>query len=200
MYKRFLLAVAFILISAALASAQTTGQTFERYNRWMVGGELIKRYNEDFGWGATGIYGRQFSEIIFLGIGVGVETHVRKDAPSSITIEKDGKTIERIFPPYNWMLSFPLYADLQINFSRNTAPFYAEVKAGLFADYRIRRVRGTESYNKISEGGSGIISGFAFGKRFALNNGDLLNISLGANCYLGAGPEVSAGLGITYGF
>ena len=51
MYKRFLLAVAFILISAALASAQTTGQTFERYNRWMVGGELIKRYNEDFGWG-----------------------------------------------------------------------------------------------------------------------------------------------------
>ena len=92
MNKRFLLAVAFILISAALASAQTTGQTFERYNRWMVGGELLKRYNEDFGWGATGIYGRQFSEIIFLGIGVGVETHVRKDAPSSITIEKDGKT------------------------------------------------------------------------------------------------------------
>ena len=200
MYKRFLLAVAFILISAALASAQTTGQTFERYNRWMVGGELIKRYNEDFGWGATGIYGRQFSEIIFLGIGVGVETHVRKDAPSSITIEKDGKTIERTFPQYKWMLSIPLYADLQINFSHSANPFYAEIKAGLFADYNIYRVRGTESHNELHKGNAGILSGIGVGKRFALNNGDQLNISLGANFYLGAGPEVSVGLGITYGF
>ncbi len=200
MYKRFLLVVAFILISATLASAQTTGQTFERYNRWMVGGEVIKRYNENFGWGVTGIYGRQFSEIVFLGVGLGIQTHARITEPGGVTIEKDGQTIERIFPPYKWMLSFPLYADLQINFSRNTAPFYAEVKAGLFADYSIRRVRGTESYNEISKGNSGIIGGFAIGKRFALKNGDQLNVSLGSDITVGFAPEMSAYIGVSYGF
>ncbi len=200
MYKRFIIAAIAFVLSAITASAQKTDSSFERHNRWMVGGSIIKNFYQDIGLGATGIYGRQFSEIVFLGVGFGMETHVRKTEESGVIIENNGNRIERIFPPYRWSFNIPVYADLQINFSRKKAPFYAEIKAGYRVEYNIRRVRGTESYDKLVPSNSGLLTGVGIGKRFILKNGDEINVNLGMDCILGFGPEMPVFLGIRYGF
>lgn len=43
----------------------------------MVGGEFVRNILHANGGGVTGIYGRQFSEIVFLGVGFGVDTYIR---------------------------------------------------------------------------------------------------------------------------
>ena len=71
MKRKIILAIAAIIASLSAASAQTTEETFQRHNRWMVGGEFVRNIMHANGFGVTGIYGRQFSEIVFLGAGFG---------------------------------------------------------------------------------------------------------------------------------
>ena len=75
MKRKIILAIAAIIASLSAASAQTTEETFQRHNRWMVGGEFVRNIFHANGFGVTGIYGRQFSEIVFLGAGFGVDTN-----------------------------------------------------------------------------------------------------------------------------
>lgn len=204
MYKRLILAVTAILVSATAMSAQTADGKFERHNRWMVGMDVVKSFWHDIGMGANGIYGRQFSETVFLGVGFEVQTHMKKTGKSMVEYDDgDGNHIVTIHPPYKWSLTFPIYADLQVDFSKSRSPFYVEVKAGGVTSFEILRVRGTENYNKVDWvplGETGIYAGIHLGKRFALNNGDEINISIGSDCILGWGFDIPISLGISYGF
>lgn len=204
MFKRLTLAVTAILISVAALSAQTADSTFERHNRWMIGADVVKSFWHDIGLGVNGIYGRQFSETVFLGVGFGAQTHMRKGGMSQVEYVDDaGNNIVKIDLPYKWAVAIPIYADLQVDFSENRSPFYVEVKAGGINSFEIRRVRGTESYNEVnwaSFGETGIYAGVHLGKRFALNNGDEINISIGGNCIIGWGFDVPVSLGVRYGF
>ena len=56
MKKKILFAVAAIIASLSAASAQTTEETFQRHNRWMVGGEFVRNIMHANGFGVTGIY------------------------------------------------------------------------------------------------------------------------------------------------
>ena len=198
------MAVTAILVSAATLSAQTADGKFKRHNRWMAGADVIKSFWHDIGMGATGIYGRQYSETVFLGVGFGMQTHMKKSGTTTVTYD-DGagnKTI-MTYPPYKWSLSFPLYADLQVDFSESRAPFYVEVKAGGIISFEILRVRGTENYNEMEWapfGETGIYAGIHMGKRFALNNGDEIDLSIGGDCILGWGFDIPVSLGVRYGF
>lgn len=71
MYKKFFVAVAAVILSAASLSAGNSD--FVRYNRWAVGADVMKSATCTFGVGVDAIYGRQFSEIIFLGVGFGAD-------------------------------------------------------------------------------------------------------------------------------
>lgn len=200
MHKRLIIIVAALLASAAAVS----GQTFERHNRWIVGGNVIKSFYHDIGMGVSGIYGRQYSETVFLGVGFGMNTHMTKNGTTTVSFtDKEGNTFVKTTLPYHWSVAVPVYADLQIDFSSRRSPFYAEVKAGCIITYEIERVRGTENYNNLEWtpfGETGILLGLHIGKRFALAKGGEINLSLGGDCIMGWGIDFPVSLGVSYGF
>ena len=202
MKRKIILAIAAIIASLSAASAQTSEETFQRHNRWMVGGEFVRNILHANGGGVTGIYGRQFSEIVFLGVGFGVDTYIYKAGKSTTTItDADGTQTVIIRPPYRYSFLVPVYADLQVNFSRRKSPFFGELKVGGAVQVDLERIRGTHNTNELELLGGGVLMGAAAGKRFALNNGDELSIFLDIDCILGPWyANVPVSLGIRYGF
>lgn len=202
MFRKIIVAATAILVSASAVSAQTTGSKFERHNRWMVGGEFVNNSNGDLGFGATGIYGRQFSQSVFLGIGFGLDTYISKDGEMSMTItDEAGNQTVKIFPPYNYSFLLPVYADLQVNLSHRKAPFFGEIKVGGAVDLSLTRIRGTHKTNSLNLGGGGILLGAGAGKRFVLRNEDEINVVLSVDCILWPWYiNLPVSLGIRYGF
>ena len=146
MNRKIILAVASIIVSLSAASAQTSERTFQRYNRWMVGGEFVRNIFHANGFGVTGIYGRQFSEIVFLGAGFGVDTFIYNGGKSTTTIiDADGTQTVIIRPPYRYSFLVPVYADLHVNFSRSRSPFFGELKVGGAVQVDLERIRGTHN-------------------------------------------------------
>ena len=179
MLKKVIVAVAAFLVSALAVSAQTSGPKFERYNRWMVGGDISYSTYGYPGIGAKAIYGRHFSEIIFLGVGFGTDMFIFKESETKITTTyPDGTKDVKIYLPYGYDFLVPVYADLQINFSRKRSPFFAELKLGAAVDMELERVRGTKRYNELFLWGGGALFGAAIGKRFALRNEGDIDVTL----------------------
>ena len=167
-------------IAILSASAQTSAPKYERHNKWMVGGEVAYNTNNHYGIGPKAIYGRQFSEIVFLGVGFGVDMYVYNQGEMSMTItHPDGTETIITQPPYAFDFLVPVYADLQVNLSRKRAPFFAEFKLGGALDFEIERVRGTNNTNKLDLWGGGILVGAAIGKRFALRSENEIDVTLG---------------------
>lgn len=168
----------------------------------MVGGEFVRNILHANGGGVTGIYRRQFSEIVFLGVGFGVDTYIYKAGKSTTTItDADGTQTVIIRPPYRYSFLVPVYADLQVNFSRRKSPFFGEFKVGGAVHMELERIRGTHNKNELDFWGGGVLMGAAAGKRFALNNDDELSLFLGIDCILGPWyANVPVSLGIRYGF
>ena len=202
MKRKIILAIAAIIASLSAASAQTSEETFQRHNRWMVGGEFVRNIFHANGFGVTGIYGRQFSEIVFLGAGFGVDTFIYNGGKSTTIItDADGTQTVIIRPPYRYSFLVPVYADLQVNFSRRKSPFFSEFKVGGAVHMELERIRGTHNKNELDFWGGGVLMGAAIGKRFALNNEDELSVFLGVDCILGPWyANVPVSLGIRYGF
>ena len=202
MKRKIILAIAAIIASLSAASAQTHEETFQRHNRWMVGGELARNIFMSNGLGASGIYGRQFSEIVFLGVGFGMDAYIHKAGESTtILTDADGNQTVIIRPPYRYSFLLPVYADLQVNFSRRKSPFFGELKLGAAVDLNLDRVRGTIDKNELELLGGGALLGAGIGKRFALKNEDELNVVLGIDCILGPFyANLPLSLGIRYGF
>ena len=168
----------------------------------MVGGEFVNNSNGDLGFGATGIYGRQFSQSVFLGVGFGLDTYISKDGEMSMTItDEAGNQTVKIFPPYNYSFLLPVYADLQVNLSHRRAPFFGEIKVGGAVDLSLTRIRGTHKTNSLNLGGGGILLGAGAGKRFVLKNEDEINVVLSVDCILWPWYiNLPVSLGIRYGF
>ena len=202
MKRKIILAIAAIIASLSAASAQTHEETFQRHNRWMVGGELARNIFMSNGLGASGIYGRQFSEIVFLGVGFGMDAYIHKAGESTtILTDADGNQTIIIRPPYRHSFLLPVYADLQLNFSRKASPFFAELKLGAAVDLNLDRIRGTIEKNELELMGGGALLGAGIGKRFALKNEDELNVVLGIDCILGPFyANLPLSVGIRYGF
>lgn len=198
MKKRIFIAIAILLTTAAALSAQK----FERHNRWMIGGEIGRNLDKGISVGAIGIYGRQYSELFFLGVGFGAQPYVSKKGQiTSIFENSNGNTFVSIVPPYRYKFYFPLYADMQINFSRKESPFFAEIKAGACVGFHLNRIRGTESSDELEMGMAGPLFGLGIGKRFALKNEGELNVVLGAEGIWGPYyMDMPVSLGIYYGF
>ena len=202
MYRKIIIAVAaFIMSAAALSAQEATKAKFKRYNRWMVGIDMIKDSRDAIGSGVTAVYGRQFSELIFLGVGFGTDMTIHNHGQSRVEItDKNGNTTIKEFGPYYYFL-FPVYADLQVNLSRRQSPFFAEFKAGAAVDTDLTRVRGTESYCTYEWAGGGVLLGSGVGKRFKLKNDDNIDIKIGVDCYLGPFyANIPITLGVRYGF
>ena len=198
MKRKIILAIAAIIASLSAASAQTSEETFQRHNRWMVGGEFVRNILHANGGGVTGIYGRQFSEIVFLGVGFGVDTYIYKAGKSTTTIT-DADGTQPVIIRYSFLV--PVYADLQVNFSRRKSPFFGEFKVGGAVHMELERIRGTHNKNELDFWGGGVLMGAAAGKRFALKNEDELNVVLGIDCILGPFyANLPLSLGIRYGF
>ena len=202
MKRKIILAIAAIIASLSAASAQTHEETFQRHNRWMVGGELARNIFMSNGLGASGIYGRQFSEIVFLGVGFGMDAYIYKAGESTtILTDADGNQTVIIRPPYRHSFLLPVYADLQVNFSRRESPFFGEFKLGAAVNLNLDRIRGTIDKNELELLGGGALLGAGIGKRFALNNEDELNVVLGIDCILGPFyANLPLSVGIRYGF
>ena len=202
MFRKIIVAVTAILVSASAVSAQTASRGYERHNRWMVGGEFVNNSNGDLGFGATGIYGRQFSQSVFLGVGFGLDTYISKDGEMSMTItDEAGNQTVKIFPPYNYSFLLPVYADLQVNLSHRKAPFFGEIKVGGAVDLSLTRIRGTHKTNSLNLGGGGILLGAGAGKRFVLRNEDEINVVLSVDCILWPWYiNLPISLGFRYGF
>ena len=202
MKRKIIIVIAAIIASLSAASAQTSEGTFQRHNRWMVGGELGRNLFMYNVLGASGIYGRQFSEIVFLGVGFGMDAYIHKGGESTtILTDADGNQTVIIRPPYRYSFMVPAYADLQVNFSRRKSPFFGELKLGAAADLNLDRVRGTIEKNELELIGGGALLGAGIGKRFALKNEDELNVVLGIDCILGPFyANLPLSLGIRYGF
>lgn len=201
MYRKILICAA-IALSAAAVSAQESSETkFKRHNRWMAGIEMVKASRDDIGIGVTAVYGRQFSEIIFLGVGFGTDlTFINSGEREEIFTDNEGNTIYRKYGKDNGFI-FPLYADLQINFSRRRSPFFAEFKAGLAFDAVLTHITGTEKYSTFDFGGGGVLLGSGVGKRFRLGNGDDIDVKIGVDCILGPFyANIPITLGVRYGF
>ena len=178
--KRILTIVCTMAIAVLSASAQTSAPKYERHNKWMVGGEVAYNTNNHYGIGPKAIYGRQFSEIVFLGVGFGIDMYVYNQGEMSMTItHPDGTETIITQPPYAFDFLVPVYADLQVNLSRKRAPFFAEFKLGGALDFEIERVRGTNNTNKLDLWGGGILVGAAIGKRFALKSENEIDVTLG---------------------
>ena len=119
---------------------------------------------------------------------------------NSIT-DADGTQTVIIRPPYRHSFLVPVYADLQVNFSRGRSPFFGELKVGGAVQVDLERIRGTHNTNELELLGGGVLMGAAAGKRFALNNGDELSIFLDIDCILGPWyANVPVSLGFRYGF
>lgn len=200
--KRILTIVCAMAIAVLSASAQTSVPKYERHNKWMVGGEVAYNTNNHYGIGPKAIYGRQFSEIVFLGVGFGVDMYVYNQGEMSMTItHPDGTETIITQPPYAFDFLVPVYADLQVNLSRKRAPFFAEFKLGGALDFEIERVRGTNNTNKLDLWGGGILVGAAIGKRFALRSENEIDVTLGWDgiiwpWYINAPLSI----GVRYGF
>lgn len=202
MYRKVLIAVAAFIMSAAAVSAQKASkEKFKRYNRWMVGVELVKDNHDAIGPGITAVYGRQFSELIFLGVGFGTDMTISNPGQTRIEItDESGNTTIKEYGPYYYFL-FPVYADLQVNLSRRPSPFFAEFKAGAAVDTDLTRVRGTESYCTYGWAGGGVLLGSGVGKRFKLKNDDNIDIKIGVDCIIGPFyANIPISLGVRYGF
>lgn len=202
MYRKVLIAVAAFIMSAAAVSAQEASKAkFKRYNRWMVGVELVKDNHDAIGPGITAVYGRQFSELIFLGVGFGTDMTISNPGQTRMEItDESGNTTIKEYGPYYYFL-FPVYADLQVNLSRRPSPFFAEFKAGAAVDTDLTRVRGTESYCTYEWAGGGVILGSGVGKRFKLKNDDNIDIKIGVDCIIGPFyANIPISLGVRYGF
>ena len=202
MKRKIFIVIATIIASLSAASAQTSEETFQRHNRWMVGGELARNLFMSYGLGASGIYGRQFSEIVFLGVGFGMDAYIYKAGESTtILTDADGNQTIIIRPPYRYSFLVPVYADLQVDFSRKASPFFGEFKLGAAVDLNLDRIRGTIEKNELELIGGGALLGAGIGKRFALKNEDELNVVLGIDCILGPFyANLPPSLGIRYGF
>ena len=202
MKRKIFIVIATIIASLSAASAQTHEETFQRHNRWMVGGELARNIFMSNGLGASGIYGRQFSEIVFLGVGFGMDAYIYKAGESTtILTDADGKQTVIIRPPYRYSFLVPVYADLQVNFSRRESPFFGELKLGAAVNLNLDRIRGTIEKNELELLGGGALLGAGIGKRFALKNEGELNVVLGIDCILGPFyANLPLSLGIRYGF
>ena len=202
MKSKIIVAVAAILASVFTVSAQTSDAKFHRHNKWMVGGEFVRNSYGYLGAGATGIYGTQFSEVVFLGVGFGLDMYVYNEGEMSTTITNpDGSQTVMIYPPYRYDFLLPVYADLQINLSRRRSPFFGELKFGAALDMDLERIRGTYNSNKLEIWVGGVLMGAAAGKRFALKNDDQLSVVLGVDCILWPWYiNVPVTLGIRYGF
>ena len=202
MFRKFIVAVTAIFVSALAVSAQTSGSGHERHNRWMVGGQFLQNSNGNLGFGATGIYGRQFSESIFLGVGFGMDTYIAKNEEISMTITDDaGNQTVKVYPPYQYSFIIPVYADLQVNLNHRRAPFFGELKIGGALDTEIVRLRGTEKSNDLEIKGGGILLGAGAGKRFVLRNEDEISVILSVDCILWPFyVNVPISLGFRYGF
>ena len=189
-------------IAVLSASAQTSAPKYERHNKWMVGGEVAYNTNNHYGIGPKAIYGRQFSEIVFLGVGFGIDMYVYNQGEMSMTItHPDGTQTIKTQPPYAFDFLVPVYADLQVNFSRKRSPFFSEFKLGGALDFELERVRGTNNTNKLELWGGGILFGAAIGKRFALNGDNEINVTIGWDSiiwpwYINAPLSI----GVRYGF
>ena len=57
--------VAFVAFVATVNAQNVQTQSFEKHNQWMLSG----RYIAPVGVGVEAIYGRQFTPIVFLGVG-----------------------------------------------------------------------------------------------------------------------------------
>lgn len=202
MVKKLLIATAALSVFVFTASAQTSAPKYERHNKWMIGGEIAYNTNNHYGIGPKAIYGRQFSEIVFLGVGFGVDMYVYNQVDMSVTITyPDGTETVIIHPPYAFDFLVPVYADLQVDFSRKRSPFFAEFKFGGALDFEIERVRGTNNTNKLDLWGGGILLGAAIGKRFALRNDNEIDVTIGWDgiiwpWYINAPLSI----GVRYGF
>lgn len=199
MYRKIFVFVAAVVLSATSMSARNSD--FTRYNRWMVGADVMKSATCTFGAGVDAIYGRQFSEIIFLGVGFGADVLIGPRKTVTVTEEfNDGTKFETITLPQRTFV-FPLYADLQVDFSRGRAPVFAEFKLGAGVGFDYKRIRGTEQYNKMEPCLAGPLFGVGIGKRFAFDNDDELSLILGVQGILGPFyPEIPVSLGVRYGF
>lgn len=203
MNRKVLIAVAAFIISAAVLSAQEASKAkFKRYNRWMVGIELTKDNHNAIGPGVTAIWGRQFSDLIFLGVGFGTDMTIGHTGEMSMTItDENGNQTVKEYAPYRHYFLFPVYADLQVNLSRRPSPFFAEFKAGAAIDTDLTRVRGTERYSTFEWDGGGVLLGLGVGKRFKLKNDDDIDIKIGADCIIGPFyANIPISLGVRYGF
>lgn len=202
MNRKVLIAVAAFIMSAAAVSAQEASESkFKRYNRWMVGIELTKDNHDAIGPGVTAVYGRQFSDLIFLGVGFGTDMSISKSAGMRVeTTDENGNNVIKEYGP-NHYFRFPVYADLQVNLSRRPSPFFAEFKVGAAVDVALQRVRGTENYNTLEWAGGGVLLGSGVGKRFKLKNDDNIDVKIGVDCIMGPFyANVPISLGIRYGF
>lgn len=200
--KRILTIVCAMAIAVLSASAQTSAPKYERHNKWMVGGEVAYNTNNHYGIGPKAIYGRQFSEIVFLGVGFGVDMYVYNQGEMSMTItHPDGTETIITQPPYAFDFLVPVYADLQVNLSRKRAPFFAEFKLGGALDFEIERVRGTNNTNKLDLWGGGILVGAAIGKRFALRSENEIDVTLGWDGIIWPWyVNAPLSIGVRYGF
>lgn len=195
-------AITAILFCAFTVSAQTSAPKYERCNRWMVGGELTVNTSNWCGVGAKATYGRQFSEIVFLGVGFGLDMYVGNQGDMSMTIiHPDGTETVMTSLPYVFDFLVPVYADLQVNLSRKRAPFFAEFKLGGALDFELERIRGTDKTNKLELCGGGILLGAAIGKRFALRNENEIDVTIGWDIILWPWYiNVPLSIGVRYGF
>ena len=200
--KRILTIGCAMAIAVLSASAQTSAPKYERHNKWMVGGEVAYNTNNHYGIGPKAIYGRQFSEIVFLGVGFGVDMYVYNQGEMSMTItHPDGTETIITQPPYAFDFLVPVYADLQVNLSRKRAPFFAEFKLGGALDFEIERVRGTNNTNKLDLWGGGILVGAAIGKRFALRSENEIDVTLGWDGIIWPWyVNAPLSIGVRYGF
>ena len=171
MYRKIIVAVTAIVVSASVLSAQTPNSEFHRYNRWMAGAGFVFDSDGYPGAGIIGIYGRQFSEALLVGVGFGMDTYI-------------GRKEKR----YSFVL--PVYADLQVNLSHRRSPFFGELKAGAAIDL-----------DKSGLGGGGLLFGAGAGKCFTLRNEDEISVILGVDCILWPSyTNVPVSIGIRYGF
>lgn len=202
MKKSILIALALIILSALATSAQNKTPKFERHNRWMTEISFTKDNRSSLGFGVRGIYGRQFSEVIFLGVGFGTDVTFENAGRMSITItDENGNETVKEYAPYKHHFLFPVYADLMVDFTRGPSPFFAEFKIGGAFDTSLTRVRGTESYSTFEFGGGGVLLGSGVGKHFRLKNDDHIDVMVSADCILGPFYiNVPISIGLRYGF
>lgn len=172
--------------SVEATETQTSGSVvatpFERYNRWMLSGRVVGMPKNYMGGGVEALYGRQFSRIIFLGVGFGVDVCGLFDNPTHFG-SRDEKGMS-IPPTYNAIVQIPVFADLQVNLWKGSAPLFLEARLGVTL----------EQISAVA-----LMSGVGLGKRFDLKNNAHLNVKLNADLIMGI-YYYSAPLAISVGY